>query len=122
MPFLSEILGFCSEIVQFCPKKIKIVSCLLQFTNVDHLFCSQRNLDRHISVVHDQNKPFQCGGCGLTFARKERLKQHFERAHGGETEMILKAEATVEEITTIEIPVGDEHHELQIHIQHAADQ
>ena len=47
-------------------------------------FHSQRNLDRHISVVHDQNKPFECGACGLSFARRERLKQHIERSHQGD--------------------------------------
>ena len=59
-------------------------------------------------MVHDQNKPFECGACGLSFARKERLKQHIERSH--QAEIIVETETPViEEIQNIHvqaIPTG----------------
>ena len=45
---------------------------------------SQRNLDRHIAVVHEQVRPFECGICGMTFSRKEKLHQHTDRFHQDE--------------------------------------
>jgi len=96
-----------------CPKRFKRkpdltnhVKCVHQGNYFVCKFCnnpfqSQRNLDRHVSVVHDQNKPFECGACGLSFARKERLKQHIERTH--QNEIIVETET----------PVIEEIHNLQ---------
>ena len=35
-------------------------------------------------MVHEQKKSYECTFCGLSFARKERLKQHMatEGVHG----------------------------------------
>ena len=66
---------------------MQLILLFLPFSN------SQRNLERHISVVHEQKKSYECTFCGLSFARKERLKQHMatEGVHGDIT--IVKDES-----------------------------
>ena len=46
-------------------------------------------------MVHEQKKSYECTFCGLSFARKERLKQHMatDGVHGDIT--IVKDESVV---------------------------
>ena len=45
---------------------------------------AKSTLKRHISLVHEKNKPFQCISCPTRFAFKNDLERHFAEAHEGE--------------------------------------
>ena len=87
---------------------------------------SQRNLERHISVVHEQKKSYECEYCGITFARRERLKQHMatECAHTVHSDIIVKDEAQIQQNYTIQVQTfSDQHGEaIQTHQIQISDQ
>ena len=58
-------------------EKIKPNKC--NFENCNFAADTVRNLKIHISEVHEGYKPFRCGICQNSFARKSHLDKHFNR-------------------------------------------
>ena len=58
----------------------RLFKCVLDCQMV---FDNQNNLDRHISNVHEGNKPFKCSICNKKFGRKDVLKDHISAVHEG---------------------------------------
>merc|ERR1711971_728994 len=46
-------------------------------------FPSKRNLNVHITVVHEGKKPNKCNICGISFASKQNLTEHISVVHEG---------------------------------------
>ncbi|KNE56242.1 hypothetical protein AMAG_02075 [Allomyces macrogynus ATCC 38327] len=44
-------------------------------------FLSKNNLTKHVRVVHDGIKPFECPACGKTFANRSFLERHAAAVH-----------------------------------------
>ena len=42
----------------------------------DKRFITQEKLKEHISLVHDQIKPYSCSICGKSFLLQHKLKEH----------------------------------------------
>ena len=116
MPYACE---HCNKRFKRKPDLVNHVRCqhhgqYFVCTVCNNSFHSQRNLDRHISVVHDQIKPFECGICGMTFSRKEKLKQHVERFHGEElgdplNDVVVETPTNLQTIQVQTIPVEIQH-------------
>ena len=107
----------------------KIINVWLQrfiFYITFQFIYSQRNLERHISVVHEQKKSYECEYCGITFARRERLKQHMatECSHDVHNDIIVKDDTPVQQNYTIQVQTfSDQHGEaIQTHQIQISDQ
>jgi uncharacterized C2H2 Zn-finger protein len=48
-------------------------------------FCEKKDLDEHVSNVHDGKNPCKCDLCGSTFARMNELNRHNNNVHGKNT-------------------------------------
>ena len=75
-----------------CGKQFKLKQYLTQHPSVhkernfecslcESKFPSQRNLKRHISLIHDQHKPFKCEICPKTFGVSHNYSSHMKRWH-----------------------------------------
>ena len=51
----------------------------------DKMFTANRNLKRHIYIVHEGHKDFQCAVCYQFFGFKQILERHMEKMHNIET-------------------------------------
>ena len=52
-------------------------------------FKKQDTLRRHISIVHEGAKPFQCDICDSTFTEKSKLKRHVASVHDRKKTSVL---------------------------------
>ena len=50
-----------------------------------HKIICHKSLLRHIELVHERIKPFQCETCASSFAEKRRLQEHIAFNHEGKT-------------------------------------
>ena len=46
-------------------------------------FGQKRNLNTHVSTVHEGKKQFKCGICSANFGEKRNLKRHVVSVHEG---------------------------------------
>ncbi|KAF4680614.1 hypothetical protein FOZ60_013234 [Perkinsus olseni] len=53
-------------------------------------FLKKAHLDRHVSSVHTDDRPYQCPMCPKTFKRASHLKRHEENAHSIEKNEICE--------------------------------
>jgi len=47
-------------------------------------------LKLHISSIHEDNKPFKCSGCVLSFSQKCNLARHIESVHKKEKPYVMQ--------------------------------
>ena len=61
-------------------------------------FVKYGQLQRHISLVHEGIKPFECSICEIKFSTKNGLNKHIRKKHSSntkDTENIVKQEFSV---------------------------
>ena len=54
---------------------------LCVFVNCGKNFKNDRDMKRHIEVVHDKKRPFGCGDCAYTASTRFNLQIHVKRVH-----------------------------------------
>ena len=55
----------------------------LQCENCDKAFSTRSNLNKHVSSIHEEKKPFKCDICNYSFSQKGHLKTHVSSVHVG---------------------------------------
>ena len=69
-------------------------------------FTEQKNLTRHVSVVHHNVRPFSCEDCKKAFASKQELVRHSEKQKGckfGKITKNIRKKQPVQEKDSIKI-------------------